>query len=79
MKKIGFLSFGHWTDSYSSQVRSASDSLLQSIELPREMVDAEVRAVSAQLLGNDAQLDGLEQRIGRGSHLRAVRVSPMPE
>ena len=45
----------------------------------REMVYAEVRAVSAQLLGSDAQLDGLEQRIGRGAYLRAVRVSPMPE
>jgi len=33
MKKIGFLSFGHWTPSPSSQTRSASDALLQSIEL----------------------------------------------
>src|SRR6201988_1783302 len=33
MKKIGFLSFGHWSDTPGSQVRSASDSLLQSIEL----------------------------------------------
>src|ERR1700738_897241 len=33
MKKIGFLSFGHWSDSYGSEVRSAADSLLQSIEL----------------------------------------------
>src|SRR3977135_1758155 len=33
MKKIGFLSFGHWSDSYGSQGRSAADSLLQSIEL----------------------------------------------
>ncbi len=33
MKKIGFLSFGHWSDSPHSAVRSASDSLLQSIEL----------------------------------------------
>ena len=33
MKKIGFLSFGHWTPSTSSQTRSASDALLQSIEL----------------------------------------------
>src|SRR5258708_37931643 len=48
-------------------------------ELPREMVYAEVRAVSAQRLGGDAQLDGLEQRIGRRAYLRAVRVSPMAE
>jgi len=33
MKKIGFLSFGHWTPSPHSQTRSASDALLQSIEL----------------------------------------------
>ena len=43
MKKIGFLSFGHWSDSYGSQVRSASDALLQSIEL----------AVAAEELGAD--------------------------
>jgi alkanesulfonate monooxygenase SsuD/methylene tetrahydromethanopterin reductase-like flavin-dependent oxidoreductase (luciferase family) len=33
VKKIGFLSFGHWSDSPHSQVRSASDALIQSIEL----------------------------------------------
>ena len=33
MKKIGFLSFGHWSASTYSQVRSASDALIQSIEL----------------------------------------------
>jgi alkanesulfonate monooxygenase SsuD/methylene tetrahydromethanopterin reductase-like flavin-dependent oxidoreductase (luciferase family) len=43
LKKIGFLSFGHWTDSYGSQVRSAADSLLQSIEL----------AMAAEELGAD--------------------------
>src|SRR5881397_3739356 len=43
MKKIGFLSFGHWSASPYSQVRSASDSLLQSIEL----------AVAAEDLGGD--------------------------
>ena len=43
MKKIGFLSFGHWTDAYGSRVRSAADSLLQSIEL----------AVAAEQLGVD--------------------------
>ncbi|HEX6994972.1 MAG TPA: LLM class flavin-dependent oxidoreductase [Gammaproteobacteria bacterium] len=43
MKKIGFLSFGHWTPSPHSQVRTASDSLLQSIEL----------AVAAEELGAD--------------------------
>jgi alkanesulfonate monooxygenase SsuD/methylene tetrahydromethanopterin reductase-like flavin-dependent oxidoreductase (luciferase family) len=43
MKKIGFLSFGHWTPSPHSQVRTASDALLQSIEL----------AVAAEALGAD--------------------------
>src|SRR5512140_1156651 len=33
MKKIGFLSFGHWSASPYSQVRAASDALIQSIEL----------------------------------------------
>ena len=33
MKKIGFLSFGHWSPSPWSQVRSAADALIQSIEL----------------------------------------------
>ncbi|MET2825752.1 LLM class flavin-dependent oxidoreductase [Mesorhizobium shangrilense] len=43
MKKIGFLSFGHWTPSSQSQTRSASDALLQSIDL----------AVAAEALGAD--------------------------
>src|SRR5829696_7614467 len=43
MKKIGFLSFGHWTPSPQSQTRSGADSLLQSIEL----------AVAAEELGAD--------------------------
>ncbi|MCW2868341.1 MAG: alkane 1-monooxygenase, partial [Marmoricola sp.] len=30
MKKIGFLSFGHWNPSPHSATRSASDVLLQS-------------------------------------------------
>src|SRR6202043_256969 len=43
MKKIGFLSFGHWTSSSQSQTQSASDSLLQSIDL----------AIEAERLGVD--------------------------
>ncbi len=39
MKRIGFLSFGHWSASPHSQVRSASDALIQSIELA-EAVEA---------------------------------------
>jgi alkanesulfonate monooxygenase SsuD/methylene tetrahydromethanopterin reductase-like flavin-dependent oxidoreductase (luciferase family) len=42
-KNIGFLNFGHWTPSPQSQVRSASDALLQSIDL----------AVAAEELGVD--------------------------
>src|SRR6201986_1533103 len=36
MKKIGFLSFGHWTPSPQSLTRSAADALLQSIDLAVE-------------------------------------------
>src|SRR6201746_2193441 len=43
MKNIGFLSFGHWSPSPQSRTRSASDVLLQSIEL----------AVAVEELGAD--------------------------
>ncbi|KQY62477.1 LLM class flavin-dependent oxidoreductase [Nocardioides sp. Root140] len=43
MKKIGFLNFGHWNASPHSQVRNASDALLQSIDL----------AVATEELGAD--------------------------
>lgn len=43
MKKIGFLSFGHWSPAPSSHTRSAADALLQSIEL----------SVAAEELGAD--------------------------
>ncbi len=43
MKRIGFLSFGHWSPSGHSLVTSAADSLLQSIEL----------AVAAEEVGAD--------------------------
>src|SRR3569623_1650274 len=33
MKKIGFLSFGHWSDTPHSQARTGADVLTQSIEL----------------------------------------------
>ncbi|MBT1710982.1 LLM class flavin-dependent oxidoreductase [Fulvivirgaceae bacterium PWU5] len=33
MKKIGFLSFGHWSDHPSYKTQTASDTLLQSIDL----------------------------------------------
>lgn len=43
MKKIGFLSFGHWSNQPSYKARSAGDTLLQSIDL----------AVAAEELGLD--------------------------
>lgn len=43
MKKIGFLSFGHWTPSPHSETRTAADALLQGIDL----------AVEAERLGLD--------------------------
>ena len=36
MKRIGFLSFGHWTPSTQSQTQSGADALLQSIDLAME-------------------------------------------
>ena len=39
MKKIGFLSFGHWSEERGSAVRSAADVLLQSIELAEAAED----------------------------------------
>lgn len=43
MKKIGFLNFGHWSDSPYSAVRTGADTLLQSIDL----------AVAAEEIGVD--------------------------
>ena len=43
MKKIGFLSFGHWSNSPGYKAQSASDTLLQSIDL----------AVAAEQMGLD--------------------------
>jgi len=43
MKKIGFLSFGHWADHPSYKARTASDTLRQSIDL----------AVAAEEIGMD--------------------------
>src|SRR5260370_5596821 len=36
MKKIGFLSFGHWTPSPQSGTQSAADAVMQSIDLAME-------------------------------------------
>jgi alkanesulfonate monooxygenase SsuD/methylene tetrahydromethanopterin reductase-like flavin-dependent oxidoreductase (luciferase family) len=50
MKKVGFLSFGHWTP--QSQARSAADVLLQSIDL----------AVAAEQLGADGAFFRVHQK-----------------
>ncbi|HEY6478544.1 MAG TPA: LLM class flavin-dependent oxidoreductase [Streptosporangiaceae bacterium] len=39
MKRIGFLSFGHWQPASGSQTRSAADALLQTIELAQAAED----------------------------------------
>src|ERR1041384_3273996 len=49
MKKIGFLSFGHWANHPAYNARTASDTLLQSIDL----------AVAAEEIG----LDGAYYRV----------------
>jgi alkanesulfonate monooxygenase SsuD/methylene tetrahydromethanopterin reductase-like flavin-dependent oxidoreductase (luciferase family) len=65
MKKIGFLSFGHWTPApqspYQSMTRSAADALLQSIDL----------AVEAETLG----ADGAYFRV---HHFARQLASPFP-
>ena len=43
MKKIGFLSFGHWANHPAYEANTASDTLLQSIDL----------AVAAEEIGMD--------------------------
>jgi alkanesulfonate monooxygenase SsuD/methylene tetrahydromethanopterin reductase-like flavin-dependent oxidoreductase (luciferase family) len=70
MKKIGFLSFGHWNASRQSTTRSARDVLQQSIEL----------AVAAEELGADGayfRVHHFAQQLawaGAG-HTRQPRVS----
>jgi alkanesulfonate monooxygenase SsuD/methylene tetrahydromethanopterin reductase-like flavin-dependent oxidoreductase (luciferase family) len=57
VKRIGFLSFGHWSASPYSQVRSASDALLKSIEL----------SVAVEELGADGayfRVNNLAQQLG---------------
>ncbi|WP_298228519.1 LLM class flavin-dependent oxidoreductase [Gryllotalpicola sp.] len=53
-KKIGYLSFGHWTNSPYSKARSASDMLLQAIDL----------AVEAEQIG----IDGAYFRVHHFAH-----------
>ena len=48
-------------------------------ELAGEVMDAEIGAVRAQLLGRDGQVDGLQERVGCRARLRLRRGRPMPE
>jgi alkanesulfonate monooxygenase SsuD/methylene tetrahydromethanopterin reductase-like flavin-dependent oxidoreductase (luciferase family) len=64
MRKLGFLSFGHWTPSPQSQTQTAADALLQSIDL----------AVEAERLGMDgALLSGSPLRSATGVTVSAAR------
>ena len=68
MKKIGFLSFGHWSATSHSQARSAADVLLQSIDL----------AVAAEDLGADGAYFRVHHFARhRGSARRPPRL-PLP-
>jgi hypothetical protein len=75
MKRIGFFSFGHWTPSSQSETRTATDTLLQSIDL----------AVAAEELGADGALAFLapdlikaavEGRLPRGIAMERLRDAP---
>ena len=48
-------------------------------ELLCEVVDAEVGAVRAELLGRHRELDRLQQRVRRRAHLRVRRRRPVAE
>ena len=63
MKKIGFLSFGHWSSSAMSKTRSASDNLLQSIDL----------SIAAEELG----LDGAYFRVHHFARQHASPFPPL--
>jgi len=63
-KKIGFLSFGHWSSHPSYQTRTAADTLLQSIDL----------AVAAEEIG----LDGAYFRVHHFAR-QLVKSRCMPE
>jgi hypothetical protein len=71
VKKIGFLSFGHWSSSPGSHTRSASDALLQSIDL----------AVAAEELGADGayfRVHHFARQLGSPFPLLAAVGAPRP-
>ena len=69
MKKLGFLSFGHWSAAGGSQTRTAADTLLQSIEL----------AVEAERIGIDGayfRVHHFARQLGSPFPLLAATLSP---
>src|SRR5579863_2296605 len=48
-------------------------------ELAREVVNAKVCAISAQVFRGNRELDRLKQGVGRRAYLRAGGLAPMPE
>ena len=72
MKKIGFLSFGHYRNAAGSMTPSAQDAILQQIEL----------TVAAEEIGVDGPVRGVatQHRIDEplnAEHLTAPRSSPL--
>jgi hypothetical protein len=50
-----------------------------SVDCNNVVMDAEERAIGAELLGGDGEVNGLQQCIGRRSRLRLRRRSPGAE
>ena len=48
-------------------------------ELLGEVMDAEVGAIGAELLGRDRKVDGLQEHVARRTHRRLRRGRPMAE
>jgi alkanesulfonate monooxygenase SsuD/methylene tetrahydromethanopterin reductase-like flavin-dependent oxidoreductase (luciferase family) len=56
VKRIGFLSFGHWRDAAGSQTRSAADALLQTIDLAQAAEDLGVNGAYVRVHHFERQL-----------------------
>ena len=78
MKRIGFLSFGHWSDAPYSQARTAADVLTQSIELA-EAVEAVGKITWRQARPRATSLQNADPRINTVAEKSALfRCSPDP-
>src|SRR5258708_6936035 len=71
MKKIGFLSFGHWSSSSYSEVRSGADALSQSIEFA-DPTRTRMFPTPPVLLRPEPHSRGLRDRIWWGAGSRAT-------